>query len=157
MWPVLLRADGAADPPDGALAIKAHSGDDFVTHECTEGTAATLQALQPRTVRRHLSTLSRARPRYRRGAVTHACTEGTAATLQALDRRSSPAPCSTSSIYSVASAANASFSCPYHAVQTCVLWFTAVIIVINAVGLSFVSMLLSSTSSWPTAPGRARR
>jgi hypothetical protein len=132
---MLLRPDGAEGPPDEALAIKAHIGDDFVTHACTEGTAATLQALdiQPRTV--------------------------------------------YDVIYSVAIAANTSFSCPYHAVQTCsgwrrrmwqelvisVLWFTSVIFVINAIGLSFSSACCScrssasSSSSWPTAtPGRVR-
>jgi hypothetical protein len=59
-------------------------------------------------------------------------------------------------VYSFASAANASFTCPYHAVQTCsgwrrrawqaliisVLGFSAVAFVINAVGLSFVTFLL---------------
>jgi hypothetical protein len=113
-WPVLVRADGADDPPDEALAVKAHSGDDFVTRACTEGTAASLEFLriEPRTV--------------------------------------------YDVVYSFASAANASFTCPYHAVQTCsgwrrrawhalvisVLGFTAVAFVFNAVGLSFVSMLL---------------
>jgi hypothetical protein len=113
-WPVLVRSDGADDPPDEALAVKAHSGDDFVTRACTESTTASLEFLriQPRTV--------------------------------------------YDVVYSFASAANASFTCPYHAVQTCsgwrrrawqallisVLGFTAVAFVINAVGLSFVSMLL---------------
>jgi hypothetical protein len=58
--------------------------------------------------------------------------------------------------YSVASAANASFTCPYHAVQTCsgwrrrlwhafiivVLWFCAAALFVNALGLTFVSSLL---------------
>lgn len=113
-WPALLRADAADDPPDEAFAVEAHGSDDFVTHACTAGTAAALQALniQPRTV--------------------------------------------YDVLFSVASAVNASFTCPYHAVQTCsgwrrriwhaavisLLWFCAVVFVVNAVGLSFLGMLL---------------
>ena len=58
--------------------------------------------------------------------------------------------------YSIASAANISFTCPYSAVQTCsawrrrlwhavvivVLWFSAAYFVVNALGLSFVASLL---------------
>jgi len=58
-------------------------------------------------------------------------------------------------IFSVASAANASFTCPYHAVQTCSAWrvrfwhavvivglsFSAVAVVTGALGLSFVNSL----------------
>jgi hypothetical protein len=59
-------------------------------------------------------------------------------------------------LFSLASAANASFTCPYHAVQTCsawrvrlwqalvivVLYFSAVALLTGALGLSFVNGLL---------------
>jgi hypothetical protein len=113
-WPALARVHSEDEPPDEALALKAHSGDDIVMQTCTQATAATLRALsiEPRTV--------------------------------------------YSVWYSVASAANASFTCPYHAVQTCsgwrrrlwhafvivILWFSAAYFILNALGLSFVASLM---------------
>jgi hypothetical protein len=113
-WPVLVRAEGADDPPDEALALRAHNDDDFATRIATESTAATLDFLriEPRTV--------------------------------------------YDVAFSVASAANASFTCPYRAVQTCSLWrrrawqalvlsallFSGIAFVINATGISFVTLLL---------------
>lgn len=113
-WPVLLRAERELDPPDENLAIQSPEEDDLVTHLCAEGTAAAFEALriQPRMV--------------------------------------------YDVLYSVASAANASFSCPYHAVQTCsgwsrrmwqalviaALYFSAIVFVVNALGVSYASFLL---------------
>ena len=85
--------------------------------------------------------------------VTQTCTLGASAALDAagVDTR-----VFYDLFYSVASAANESFTCPYHAVQTCsrwrrrlwhaliivVLWFCAAAFVINALGLSFIASLL---------------
>jgi hypothetical protein len=117
-WPALLGEEVTADetggPPDDALALGVNSGDDVVMQTCTEGAAAGLRAIgvQPRVV--------------------------------------------YDIFFSVASAANASFSCPYHAVQTCsrwrrrlwhsivivLLWFSAAAVLVNALGISFLSSLL---------------
>jgi hypothetical protein len=85
--------------------------------------------------------------------LTQTCTEATGAVLRALHVEPRVV---YDLFYSVTSAANASFTCPYHAVQTCsgwrrrlwqvlvivVVWFSAATLLTNAVGLSFVSSLL---------------
>jgi len=85
--------------------------------------------------------------------ITQTCTAGASAAFEAagIDTR-----VFYDIFYSVASAANASFTCPYKAVQTCsgwnrrlyqaviivVLWFCAAALFINTLGLTFVSSLL---------------
>jgi hypothetical protein len=85
--------------------------------------------------------------------VTQTCTAGAAAGFRAAGVEPRVV---YDLFYSVASAANASFSCPYHAVQTCsgwrrrlwhavvivVLWFSAACVIFNALGISFLSSLL---------------
>jgi hypothetical protein len=85
--------------------------------------------------------------------LTQTCAEATGPVLRALNIEPRVV---YDLIYSVASAANASFTCPYHAVQTCsgwrrrlwqvlvivVVWFSAATLLTNAVGLSFVNSLL---------------